>query len=59
MRVQTANRLSLVNEYYFSSSLAQIRKENARGGNIINLGIGNPDMSPDLSVIQEASKGCD
>ena len=55
MRVQTANRLSLVNEYYFSSRLAQIRKENARGGNIINLGIGNPDMSPDLSVIQEAS----
>ncbi|HEY9115969.1 MAG TPA: aminotransferase class I/II-fold pyridoxal phosphate-dependent enzyme, partial [Bacteroidales bacterium] len=52
MKVQTANRLIGVDEYYFSTKMAQIREMNAKGLDVINLGIGNPDMEPDNEVIK-------
>lgn len=52
MKVQTANRLIGVEEYYFSKKMAQIREMNANGLDVINLGIGNPDMEPDKEVIK-------
>jgi LL-diaminopimelate aminotransferase len=51
MKVQTANRLIGVDEYYFSTKMAQIREMNSKGLDVINLGIGNPDMEPDKEVI--------
>lgn len=51
----TANRLNHVQEYYFSRKLSEIRLEVLSGRDIINLGIGSPDMAPDKSVINEAT----
>ncbi|MEO0900058.1 MAG: aminotransferase class I/II-fold pyridoxal phosphate-dependent enzyme [Bacteroidota bacterium] len=52
MIIPAANRLSEVKEYYFATKLREIRKRNAQGENIINLGIGNPDLSPSESTIK-------
>ncbi len=53
MIISTANRLSEVKEYYFSKKLKEIRELNANGRNIINLGIGSPDLAPSPDTIQE------
>jgi LL-diaminopimelate aminotransferase len=49
--IATANRLASVQEYYFSQKLQEIAMLNAEGKNIINLGIGSPDLAPHQSVI--------
>ena len=54
----TANRLNSVNEYYFSQKLREIDALNKEGKNVINLGIGSPDLPPHpevIKVLQEAS----
>ncbi len=51
MIISPANRLDNVTEYYFSQKLQEIREMNLRGLNVINLGIGNPDMSPSESTL--------
>ena len=60
LNIQTAERLSSVNEYYFSQKLREIEGLNQQGKNIINLGIGSPDLPPHPSVIkilqEEAAK---
>jgi len=60
IKIQTAERLSSVNEYYFSKKLREIEGLNQQGKNIINLGIGSPDLPPHPSVIktlqEESSK---
>jgi len=52
LNIQTAERLSSVNEYYFSQKLREIEGLNQQGKNIINLGIGSPDLPPHPSVIK-------
>ena len=52
LNIQTAERLSSVNEYYFSKKLREIEGLNQQGKNIINLGIGSPDLPPHPSVIK-------
>ena len=52
LNIQTAERLSSVNEYYFSKKLREIDGLNQQGKNIINLGIGSPDLPPHPSVIK-------
>lgn len=47
-----ANRLNGIGEYYFSQKLREIDQLNKDGKNIINLGIGSPDLPPHPSVIQ-------
>ena len=49
---QVANRLKGIGEYYFSQKLRQIDELNKQGKNIINLGIGSPDLPPHPSVIE-------
>lgn len=44
MKIQPADRLSLVQEYYFSRKLKEVAKLNAEGKDIISLAIGSPDM---------------
>ncbi len=50
--IATAKRLDSINEYYFSQKLREIDALNKQGKNIINLGIGSPDMPPHPDVIK-------
>ncbi len=49
--IPTANRLGETKEYYFSTKLRELRTLSAAGKDIINLGIGSPDMPPAPEVI--------
>ncbi|MEM6964494.1 MAG: aminotransferase class I/II-fold pyridoxal phosphate-dependent enzyme [Bacteroidota bacterium] len=46
MNIKQASRLDTVKEYYFSKKLKEIADLRANGKEIINLGIGNPDLPP-------------
>ena len=54
--IQPANRLSLVQEYYFSRKLKEVAQLNAEGKNIISLAIGSPDMPPSEKTIETLCK---
>ncbi|MEO8861838.1 MAG: aminotransferase class I/II-fold pyridoxal phosphate-dependent enzyme [Ginsengibacter sp.] len=58
--MQVAKRLEDVGEYYFSQKLREIDEMSKAGKDIINLGIGSPDLPPHADVIaklnEEASK---
>ncbi|MFT6746216.1 MAG: LL-diaminopimelate aminotransferase [Glaciecola sp.] len=51
MIISPARRLDNVQEYYFSKKLKEIRGLNAQGKDIINLGIGSPDLAPSSESI--------
>ena len=51
--MNTANRLNSVKEYYFSKKLREIEELKKQGVDVINAGIGSPDLAPDNSVIKE------
>lgn len=51
--ISPADRISKVEEYYFSKKLKQIAEMNKLGDPILNLGIGNPDRPPHQEVINE------
>ncbi|NOZ35691.1 MAG: aminotransferase class I/II-fold pyridoxal phosphate-dependent enzyme [Chlorobi bacterium] len=53
MVIPSSNTANSIKEYYFSKKLAAIRKMISTGKEIVNLGIGNPDIPPHNSVIQE------
>ena len=50
--MQTAKRLEGINEYYFSQKLRAIDDMNKEGKDVINLGIGSPDLPPHPDVIK-------
>lgn len=50
MDIQVASRLQHTEEYYFSKKLREIDELNKAGKNIINLGIGSPDLPPHPDV---------
>ncbi|MDH5476522.1 MAG: aminotransferase class I/II-fold pyridoxal phosphate-dependent enzyme [Cyclobacteriaceae bacterium] len=50
--IKEANRLHDINEYYFSEKLQEIANLNSKGKDIINLGIGNPDMIPSAPTLE-------
>lgn len=50
--MKTAKRLEGIGEYYFSQKLREIDELNKKGKNIINLGIGSPDLPPHPDVIK-------
>lgn len=50
-KIVPSNRVSQVKEYYFSKKLKEVALLNAKGMNIISLGIGGPDRPPHTSVI--------
>ena len=49
--IKPANRVATVSEYYFSKKLKEVAEMNARGLNVISLGIGSPDRPPHKEVI--------
>ena len=51
--IQPAERLSLVQEYYFSRKLKEVARLNAEGQDIISLAIGSPDMPPSEQTIEK------
>lgn len=56
--MKTSKRLNGIGEYYFSQKLREIDELNKQGKNIINLGIGSPDLPPHpdvIKVLQEES----
>ncbi len=52
MEVSTAKRLEGIGEYYFSRKLREIDEMNKAGKQVINLGIGSPDLPPHPEVIK-------
>ena len=45
-QIVPAERIGNVQEYYFSVKLKEIAQMNAQGADVINLGIGSPDLPP-------------
>lgn len=54
--VTPARRVESVQEYYFSVKLKEIAQMNAAGANVINLGIGSPDLPPSGETIRTLSE---
>lgn len=50
--IQPADRLSTVQEYYFSRKLKEVAQMNAEGKDVISLAIGSPDMPPSEATIE-------
>jgi LL-diaminopimelate aminotransferase len=50
--MKTSKRLEGIGEYYFSQKLREIDELNKQGKNVINLGIGSPDLPPHPDVIR-------
>jgi LL-diaminopimelate aminotransferase len=55
MKIKTADRLNIVSEYYFSRKLKEIAALRASGVDVINLGIGSPDLAPAPVVVETLS----
>jgi LL-diaminopimelate aminotransferase len=51
MKIQPANRTASVQEYYFSKKQKEIEDLNRSGIDVINLGIGSPDMAPSENTL--------
>ncbi len=57
--ITPASRMNLVQEYYFSTKLKEIVAMQSRGIQVINLGIGSPDLPPSaetIAVLNEAAQ---
>lgn len=50
--IRTSGRLEGIGEYYFSKKLREIDELNRQGKQVINLGIGSPDLPPHPEVIR-------
>jgi aspartate/methionine/tyrosine aminotransferase len=51
-----ANRLNAVSEYYFSKKLKEVAEMNAKGLDVISLGVGSPDLPPSEETIETLCK---
>lgn len=54
--MKPANRIANLNTYYFSKKLEEVRKLQNQGMQIINLGIGSPDLPPHPDVLKILNK---
>jgi len=54
--IQPAERLSSISEYYFSTKLKEVAEMNAKGMNVISLGVGSPDLPPSKETIEALCK---
>ena len=59
MIVQPSNRVAQATTYYFATKLAEIAQLNADGQDIINLGIGSPDLKPPAEVINQLKESAE
>jgi aspartate/methionine/tyrosine aminotransferase len=51
-KITPADRVNNVSEYYFSRKLKEIAEMNAAGKQVINLGVGSPDLPPSEQTIE-------
>ena len=51
--IKFSKRIQGLSEYYFSSKLREVKSLIDYGEDIINLGIGSPDLSPPNPVIKK------
>lgn len=49
--MKAANRLEHIKEYYFSRKLKEVRALVAQGNDVINMGIGSPDLQAPQTVV--------
>ena len=56
MIIPKADRLAHVQEYYFAKKLAEVAALNAKGKQVINLGIGSPDLPPSQATVEALTK---
>ena len=54
--IKPAERLSSISEYYFSTKLKEVAEMNAKGMNVISLGIGSPDLPPSKETVEALCK---
>jgi len=59
MIVSVANRLDDVKEYYFSKKLREVALLKKQGKPIVSLGIGSPDLMPDVKVKESLTRAMD
>ena len=50
--IEPARRINQVSEYYFSKKLKEVAEMNAQGLDVINLGVGSPDLPPAEEAIE-------
>ena len=50
--ITPAKRVAEIKEYYFSRKLREVAEMNARGVDVISLGVGGPDHAPATEVIE-------
>ena len=50
--IEPARRTNAVSEYYFSKKLKELAEMNERGLDVINLGVGSPDLPPSEDAIE-------
>jgi len=56
--IQPAHRTQGIREYYFSVKLKEIARMNESGVKVLNLGIGDPDMSPSAETWDTLKTAC-
>ena len=56
--IRPADRLAEVQEYYFSRKLKEVAEMNAKGMDVISLGIGSPDMPPSAKTLATLCEEC-
>lgn len=54
--IEPAKRLQHIQEYYFSAKLREVRALAESGKDIINIGIGSPDIMPPAEVLEAINK---
>jgi aspartate/methionine/tyrosine aminotransferase len=52
MKIEPAEHIKSISEYYFSVKLAEVARMNAEGKDIISLGVGAPDRMPSEETIR-------
>jgi len=51
MIIKPSNRIKHIKPYYFAKKMAEISEMNSNGDDVLNIGIGSPDLKPDAGVI--------
>ena len=51
MKIEPAEHIKSISEYYFSVKLAEVARMNAEGTNVISLAVGAPDHMPSQKTI--------
>ncbi len=51
MIIEPSNRVKKIKQYYFAGKMVQIAEMNKKGLDVLNIGIGNPDLEPHFEVI--------